>query len=267
MPDTIGRYAFSEMARLVRDRLLAVRKTVDPITGEETGSTITNQLISNTDILAKFNSVLTGIYTDAITRKPDLFESDRSVEMEAGLVDYQFPLGMLQFSQMLWLKPGAPDPPQPWDFVPMVCVDDAHDFDIQVGQFSVPTWRRIGNNFQLNRLPTSSEEDATVVVRGVFLPLPLLDDLASPKPPPARSVLQGPFPTLVQELMMLEAAKKLASEKMQQWPASLDEELMMWRQRVDIAINNAQQPRSVQITSGYLVQSTYSGRRRGRGWR
>lgn len=265
--DSIGRFQFSEMARKIRNRLVAIQKTVDPTTGEETSSTIQNQLISNTDILDKLNSTMLGVYTDAMMRRPELFEDDRTIDVGQFVTRYAFPLGMLQFRELMWLRPGviqtSPITPKPTDYIEMVCVDDEADWNEQTGRYSAPTWRRVGDNFSLNEIP-QRPVPAGMIVRGVFLPSPLMDDLATPSPPPLTTFIRGPFPTLVQELIMLEVAKKLSAEKMGQEANSMDEELAMWRVRVDIAINNANVPKSVQFTSSSMIQSTYSGRRKGR---
>lgn len=270
MPDSIGRYQFSEMAKIVRNSLSAIQKTVNTSTGEELTSTITNQLISNTDILAAFNRAIVGLYTDIMLAKPDVFVTEVPVSIQAYVINYAFPVGMLDFTAMMWKRQSVPVQPQPGpsysphpdDYIEMVQIDNPHDYNEQVGRYSAPTWRRIGQNFQLNCVPTQSNS-LGILVRGVFLPPALADDLASPTPPVQTTYLQGPLPTLCQELIMLEAIRKLGLEKLNQEPTNIDADVLMWRSRVDNAIRNMQAPRSVQLTSSRLVQMTYSGRRRG----
>ena len=268
--DNLGRMQFSDMAGRVRSRLNAYQESVDPTTGELISRTITNQLISNVDILNKLNTALVGTYTDIMMRRPEVFATELTIDISQYTTTYAFPLGMIQFIVMMWKPPsvqvvpgpGTNQSPRPTDYIEMVCVDDPHDYEDQRGRYGAPTWRRLGDSFMLNEIPQESNSQG-IRVRGVFLPPPIANDLTTPTPPDPTTRVQGMFARLTQELIILEATKNLAQEKMEQEPASLAESLAMWRARVDIAVNNAQVPRSVQFTTGSMVQSTYSGRRRG----
>ena len=269
MIDNLGRMQFSDMADRVRRTLNAVQASVDPVTGQEVGTPlIQNQLVSNTDILNKLNHYILGFYADVMMDKPELFATEQTIDIGAFQTQYAFPLGMVQFIALFWKDPGiamnpSPGPtmsPKPTDYLEMICVDDPHDYDDQVARYTAPTWRRLGDNFLLQEIP-QQDNLAGILCRGVFLPPPLQNNLATPAPPIQTTYIQAPFARLAQELAILEAAKGLAQEKAEFQPASIEEELAMWRMRFQIAINNAQHPVSVQFTTSRFVQANYAGRR------
>ena len=138
----------------------------------------------------------------------------------------------------------------------MVEVSDPMDKAIANGYFRGPTFRRNSDNFILSRVP---HENNVMGIRMniVVLPPQLAASMAGT---PSMAVIQGLFARLAQEVVIYDAACKLANFKKKQVLPDTEQLRDNWHTRFFAAVNNAEIQQSTNIVSTRLIAQSYSGR-------
>lgn len=270
--DSQFRYTLTEMEGFVR-QILSAKNVVLDANGNEVSSNIVQQNISNQEIDGKINESLAALYTEAMLGNDELFAQDIYQDIVENVVQYAFPFNMLMLRNMNYKNPGqsapttntppgsAPQSAQPWQYEPMVEISDPMDKGIANGYFRAPTYRRSGDTYILSRIPTQPNA-AGIRMSIVMLPPPLK---ASTISVPSQAVIQGLFARLTQEVVIYDAAIKLATFRKLQVSPETQKLRDEWHTRFFAAIINAIKQQSTNIVSERLIASTYSGRRNG-GW-
>ena len=262
--DSLYRYNLSDMESKVRDILGATNTTIDPTAGDEATSTIVYQNISNQMIDSQINESLVALYTEAMLGNDELFAIDVYQDVVENVVQYAFPQNMLMLRNMNWKRPHQPPPtlntppgiaPQtgPWDYEPMVEISDPMDKSIARGWFNAPTYRRNSDNYILSILP-HQPNPAGIRLNVVVLPAPLV------QPPATPNVIQGLFARLAQEVVIYDAAIKLADYRKLQISPNATKLRDEWHTRYFAAIENAIKQQSTNLVSTRMIARTYSGR-------
>jgi hypothetical protein len=270
MPDSLGRYTLSEMENRTRLLLDGYNQTLDA-NGNLIASIVVNFLVSNQDIDNQINESLIALYAEAIIGHEDLFAIEQYMDIHAGQLQYSFPANMLQLRWMRW-KPTGLNPPSlavsgassqnvahPYDYSPMNELPDPQDTQMTVGYYRAPTYRRNANAFILNDYPTQDNVQG-ILMNFIALPAQLTPSTATT---PSASVIQAPFAILAQEVVIYDAAYKLAATKNKQVSPEIEKGREEWHQRFMSAVENALHSVSVSLISSRLISSTYSGRETG----
>ncbi len=270
MPDSLGRYTLSEMENRTRLLLDGYNQTLDA-NGNLIATIVVNFLVSNQDIDNQINESLIALYSEAIIGHEDLFAIEVYQDILAGQLQYSFPLNMLQLRWMRWKDPGL-NPPSlavpgsavqnvahPYDYSPMNEVPDPQDTQMSVGYYRAPTYRRNANTFILNDYPKQDNVQG-ILMNYIALPAQLPPSTAAT---PSLAVIQAPFAILAQEVVIYDAAFKLAATKNKQVSPEIQTGREEWHQRFMSAVENALHSVSVSLTSSRLISSTYSGRETG----
>lgn len=272
MPDNQGRYTLTEMEVRVRDEMDAVNLVLDA-GGFTVNRTIVNQNVSTEDIDKKINEALIALYTEAILAHEDLFAQDVYQDIQQGVIQYAFPLNMLQLRWMRWKNPGL-QPPQtvptplvqsaarPADYIPMVEVYDPADLSMSTGYYGSPTYRRNMSNFILGSIPTQDN------VQGILMNIIALPPQLTPSTPstPSTSVIQGLFARLSQEVVIYDATVRLCVTKNKLISPETMKAREEWHQRFFSACENALHQPSVNMNTNRLIANNYSGRSSKRPW-
>jgi len=256
MPDSLGRYTLAEMQDRVRRELNDAILTVNTSTGDETTSPVLpTQLYSNTDInIALNNSMIEG-FIEMATNHEEIFAQITYISTQGSFIGpYALPANMIKLRWLKWKSPAQlignirPDQWQPMAY---------YDEDLSSGQgrdFSggrSPSYQRVGNNIYLNENQYQSNTNG-IMVNSVIIP----PELVNPD-----DVVQSQFARPMQSFMIFDAAVHIGESREEQ----ISDELKSQRDRSHVlmmaALDNALQPPTVQIVSGRLVKTTYSGRR------
>jgi hypothetical protein len=267
MPDSQGRYTLTEMEGKVRTLLDAINQTLDA-SGNVTATEIVYLSVSNQDIDSHINESLIAVYNEAILGHDDLFAFDVYMDEKQGQINYSFPPNMLNLRWMRWksagLQPPASNLPNaatspgahPSDYIPMIEVFDPMDLSMSVGYYGSPTFRRNGDGFVLGRIPSQDN------VQGMLLNIVALPALLTPSTAsaPSQDVIRGLYARLSQEVVIYDAAYKLAATKLKQVSPEIEKGREEWHTRFFSAVENAFNAVSISMTSNRLVSSSYAGR-------
>lgn len=254
--DTLNRYSLTEMEDRVYRALKQKQATISTA-GVESGVIVQTQSFSTVDIDQQLNKALVAVFTEIVLEREDQFSQTFYVSIgnnNAG--PYAFPPQLLQLRYMDWIDPGigqANARPEQW--VPMNYMDDPMNRQMS-RDFRGPTWKYdlSGAGFMLNSLPTQ-DNPSGVRVTAVVMPPPLVktDD-----------VIKARFATVMQEVVILDAAIALGKPRNMPAVGALMEDRQEWHQRLVSTAANAHHPPSTITLSGRLPSMSYSGRRRGR---
>jgi hypothetical protein len=258
----------TEMEGKVRDLLDALNQTLD-VNGNAVASEIAYQSISNQNIDSQINESLIAIYNEAILGHDDLFAYDVYMDIQQGQIQYAFPLNMLNLRWIRWKSSGLQPPSvnqpnavsqpgaHPSDYIPMIEVFDPMDISMSVGYYGSPTYRRNNDTFILGSIPQETN------VQGLLLNIVALPPLLQATTPttPSQDVIKGLYARLAQEVVIYDAAYKLAATKLKQVSPEIEKGREEWHTRFFSAVENAFNAVSISMTSGRLIASNYAGRR------
>jgi hypothetical protein len=272
MPNNLGQYYMYEMESKVRTMMNLFNQTLDE-NGNVAAQQIQYQNISNQDIDNYINESLRALYTEAMILSSELFAIDIYIDVIQDIVQYAFPLNMLLLRNINWKEPrlqpplsqnvhpgypssNSPSAAQPWDYTPMVEVNDPMDKQIANHYFRGPTYRRNGDTFILSRRP--QENNQMGIRMNVCILPPAL--AASTATTPSSATVQGLFGLLAQEVIIYDAACKLSAFKKKQIPEETMKLRDDWHTRFFTSVNNAEIQQSTNIVSTRMIARTYSGR-------
>lgn len=256
MPNSLGQYSLLEMEGRVRRELNDATLAVNVNTGvESTNPVFTTQLYSNTDIDQALNTSMTEAFLEMCTNHEELFAQTFYISTKANNIGpYALPFNTLKLRWLKWKSPSIAllaIRPDQWE--PMAYWDEDNSWD-QGNDFSggrSPSYRREGDSIILNKM--QYQDNANGIMANVVVLPPELVNLTD--------VVQSKFSRPLQQFMIFDAAVHLGDTREMQ----VAQETKDQRERAHVmlmaVVDNALQPPSVQLVSGRLVKTTYSGRR------
>lgn len=253
--DALGRYTLSEMRRIVRRLVWGATVDVDPTTGDEAaGTEIYDTLISNQDLNDEINRSLTFHFLEANQLSQDSAISTVYMNISANQLSFALPPDMLTLKELAWKTPSIANgiTAAPWNYQPLVHLDEPSP--ISYGG-SWPTVHRDGNLMVFDQ--TIPENNANGVrIRYVRWTQILTSDTA---------VIQGQLARALQEATIYRAAKIIQETRRRQVSEGVSDGYQQWHDALIMAAGQVERPSEVQMHSGNMVKSGFSGRRRRRG--
>lgn len=252
--DSLGRYTLSEMQARIRRELGDAQLTVNTSTGAESASAVyPSQLYSNTDLTEALNYSMMNAFLEMCVDHEDIFAQTTYITISANRAIYALPFNMIKL-RWLKIKPSSYSLSQirPDQWQPMVYWDEDLSSGVQ-NEFagSDKTYRREGDNIVLNWIPNENNSNG-IMVNSVNLPPELVN---------STDVVQSQFARPLQNFMIYDAAAHIGDTRESQVPPELKEQRERAHTLLMANVDNALQPPTVQLYSGRLVKTTYSGRR------
>lgn len=256
MDPTSGLYTLEEMRLLVRRRVDTYRPIVSPTTGVESGVQQLDPLVTNDDINMYLNSALAMRMIDITTTDATVMADEATIDIVVDQVEYALPED-LQFLRAVYFKPSS----VAYTAVPpnfrryMYEYDQEGDIN-EESWYDTPTYRRRLNSIVLNMVPKLANTGG-LIVDYVKLMLPLVAD---------DQTLESPLARILQEVIVLDAAVTIMSERMKLPATELRLTLQTYVQRLVLAAANYHEPKLIKMASPVIMAYPY-GANNYRGWR
>lgn len=259
MPDEYNRYTLLELRTYVLKNLASVRiQTVDPITGQESGTTYLglNAQFSAQTLNMRINSSLTKTSLLVNAENDKIFAKEVFYDAVPGVLQYPVPPDYMQ-GRGLWWKDAsikAPADPKFYKLMSMQdTIDAPHDFGGQIGR---PTYRRVGEIWQLDRDPADFGQGINaegIWVRYLRWNAFLTDD---------DDHISLQYAQVVQEVVVWDATMDCIKTQDEMVDATgVKETLAYWNQQLEILIRNEYRPPEIRMIGPTYVKNTFSGRR------
>ena len=241
----------------IRRLLAQVQFTVDPTSGAESADVITDQNISNTDILNQINSSLMSAYMDLTQDTPWLFMRTTSIGVAVGDPIVGLPPGTFQVQAVEWLTDVNQNPQtaQRSDWAPSYEYDEDNIADFNPSGQDVPTWRREGDTLVLSWDAVRITTPRFMRVRAIILP-PTFGISQTPN----TEVVGTALARVIQEFVVYDSALVLASTKNKAIPQIIVKGQADWSERLKRAAQNLNHPRFTQFRSSRMFRNTYTHR-------
>jgi len=234
--DDYGRYTLGEMYIHVRRRVDMVRKVVDVITGEEAATLQLDPLISNEDIKMYLNTALFKRTIDISVLDNTILSDSSRIDIVKDQVEYELPADLLFLRSVYYKPPGVAFtevPPNQRIYLYEYDQEGNLNYDL----LGTPTYRRRLNKVVLNEVPKQDNQGGLVVeyVKGPF-PLRTEDQ-----------VLETPLAFIIQEVIILDAAIYITSERMKMNSEELRFSLKELESRLSLAAVNYHAPKTIRM--------------------
>jgi hypothetical protein len=259
MPDSYNRYSLAELQAYILRNLASLRvQTVDPVTGQESGTTFLgeNAQFSAQNLLIRINSSLTKTSLLINAENDKIFAKEVFYDAVPGVLLYPIPPDYMQ-GRGLWWKDAsvpAPAPPDAYRLMSMQdTIDAPHDFG---GQVNRPTYRRVGGHWQLNRDPKDFSQ--SINTSGIWVRyLRWNEFLVDPT-----DYISLPYAQVVQEIVVWDATMDCINSQDEMVDASgVAKTLAYWNQQLEILIRNEYRPPEIRLIGPAHHYLTFSGRR------
>jgi hypothetical protein len=236
--DDYGRYTLGEMYMAVRRRVDMVRKVVDVKTGKESETLQLNPLVSDEDIKLYLNTALFKRTIDIAVLDNTILSDSSRIDLVKDQVEYILPADLM-FLRSVYYKP----PSVTFTEVPpnqrIYLYEYDQEGDIGFDLIGTPTYRRRLNKIVLNDVPKEDNHGGLVVeyVKGPF-PLRVEDQ-----------VLETPLAFFIQEVIILDAAIYITSERMKMDASELRVSLKELEARLSLAAVNYHAPKTIRMVN------------------
>lgn len=260
MPDGFGRLSLEEMINTVRRRcdLLRYDVVTNPAlgsAGEELNLEQINRLVSNEDIKMYLNMALTSRSIDVATLDNTLLADEESIDIQAGIVEYEMPADLLSLRAVYFKPLGVAATQIPPNHRYMLFEMDQ---DNDIGEPSadvITTYRRRLNYIVLNQVPLSDNAGG-LIVDYIKSMLPLLTD---------DQVLETPLAVILQQVVMQDATVEVVAQKMKLDTTELRLTQTALAAQLEKAILNYHTPKTIRMVPN--VEMVYPpGVRRPSSW-
>jgi hypothetical protein len=258
MPDTHGRYNLLELRQYVLRNLASLRPTtVDPTTGAETAPLLLglNAQFSKEALNLRINSSATKTALLVNAENETAFAAEVFYDANVGQTQYAVPPDLCQLRGLWWKDASIVAPARPDDYNPMSMQDtfnNPSDFSGQVGR---PTWRRVGNIFQLNQDPRDfqvGQNISGIWVKYIKWISFLVEDT---------DYLDFTNARIIQECIVWDATLDSVRSQEEVVDASgVEKSLAYWNQQLEIVVRNSYRPPNIRLTGPSYVKNTFSGR-------
>lgn len=246
MADWVGRYSLAEMRERVRRRIDALRCAQLDGSGSEVALPDLDPTVSNQDIDYYLNYSLTSHAVEMFSDAAQVLSDQVDVDIQTGIVEYALPEDMAQLRGLWWKDPSyALMQVPPSDRVYMWEVSGAHEHETYMN--GAPTYHRQLGMFVLNQSPRVDNLGG-VQVRYVKWFNPLLEE---------EQILETEFAPMLQQVLILDAAKQLLDSRYQIDSTRLEQELMKAEARLSIAVRNSTSPPRMTLWTDPAVRSQY----------
>lgn len=234
--DLQGRYTFLEMREMVRRRCDGYRRTVDITTGDESGTQQVDPLFTTEDIKMYLNQALVKRHIDLTTLDETIMADSSTIDLVVDQVEYELPEDLL-FLRAIYYKPPGVEFTEIPPNQRMYLYEYEQENEINMADLGAPTYRRRLNTIVLNNVPKSANVGGLVVdyVKGA---LPLLAD---------DQVLETAMATIMQHVIILDAAIYITTEKMKIEASELRQSLTDLEARYELAVINYHMPKVVRM--------------------
>ncbi len=259
MPDEFNRYSLAELRAYVLRNLASLRvTTVDPISGQESGTTYLglNAQFSLETLNMRINSSLTKTSLLLNAENETLFAKEVYYDADPGSLQYPFPPDMCQLRGLWWKDPALRAPACPDDFHIMSYQDNIEDPHEFTGQLGRPTWRRVGSFFVLSKDPKFFYNGINVqgiLVRYIRWNHFLVNDT---------DYIDLPNAQVVQEVVAWDATMDSITTQDEMVDASgVAKNLEYWNQQLEIVARNSYRPPNIRLVGPSYHYNTFIGRR------
>src|SRR5208282_3510893 len=245
MPDQFNRYSLAELRAYVLRNLASLRvQTVDPISGQESGTTYLglNAQFSEQDLNMRINSSITKTSLLLNAENETLYAKEVFYDAVPGSLQYPFPPDLCQMRGLWWKDASiaAPANPDSYRFMSYQdTLDEPHGFS---GQVNRPTWRRVGGFILLNRDPRDFSPAINVSgiwVRYIRWQSFLLTD---------ESYINMHFAQVMQEVVAWDATMDcIASQDEVVDATKVSTNLAYWLQQLEIVSRNSYRPPEIRL--------------------
>lgn len=251
--DANGRKNLLEMRASTWRWLAALRAdTVEPGTGEESLSVQIDELYTKQDVNEKLNIAVTKYAVDVMLGDPTVLEDEATIDVIKNKVDYLFPEDLCFLKGCWWKDPEdnySVQPPN--DRRIMYSTDNIAPDSLDVLENGAPRYRRRLNGLVLDRTPDKDNPQGILVQYIKWFQYLATDD----------QYLESQYARILQEAVILSAAKTLSGSKGGSQMAILDSELKELEARLQGACKNGQTPPFMQMIPAYHPFQSRRGRR------